>query len=198
MGFLLYNSFSTKTISAVPIFEMVAVEPKLRPVAPKTIEPPPPEKVEAQTPEAPKLTPKPKTLAVSKPEPKKIRPVPDETKPVKDVPQENSQLTTTLVANIPSDPRLSIWAGRVKKIVEKNWSPPAGIEIQGKVKTVVSFQVARNGSVSAMAVTQYSGNELLDEQAQNTILRLDHLPPIPENYPDDVLQVSYEFVYQGQ
>ena len=177
---------------------MVAVEPKLRPVAPKTIEPPPPEKVETRLPDAPKLTSKPKTLAVSKPEPKRVRPVVDQTKPVKDVPQENAQLTTTIVANVPSDPRLSFWASRVKKKVELMWSPPAGIEIQGKVKTVVSFQVSRNGTISNVAVAQSSDNVLLDQQAENTILRLGQVPPIPENFPEDALQVSYEFVYQGQ
>ena len=202
MGFLLYNTFEKKPIAPVPIFEMVNVEPKLRPIAPKTIEPPPPkppEKVETRLPDAPKLTSKPKhPVAVSKPEPKHVRPVIDTVKPVKDLPQEVQQLTTTIVANVPSDPRLSFWASRVKKMVERSWNPPTGIEIQGKAKTVVSFQVKRNGKVDAVGVTLTSGNVMLDQLAERTILRLEQVPPIPENFPDDVLQVSYEFVYQGQ
>ncbi len=199
-GFVLYQSFPKKPASAVPVFELVNVEPKLRPLAPKSPEPPPPQPVEeTRTPEAPKLTSKPKNpVPVSKPEPKRVKPVVDETKPIKDVPQQSAEITTTLVANIPSDPRLSIWAGRVKKRVESMWSPPTGIDVEGQVKTVVSFQVSRDGSVATVGVSQTSGNVLLDQLAERTILRLEHLPPIPENYPEDVIQVSYEFIYHGQ
>ena len=203
MGFLLYNTFEKKPVAPVPILEMMNVEPKLRPIAPKTIEPPPPkppEKVETRLPDAPKLTSKPKhPVAIAKPEPKHVRPVSDTVKPVKDVPQEVQQLTTTIVANVPSDPRLSFWAMRVKTQVELLWNPPTGIGIQGQAKTVVSFQVGRKGgSVSAVSVTLTSGNVMLDQLAERTILRLDHVPLIPENFPDDILQVSYEFLYQGQ
>jgi hypothetical protein len=34
--------------------------------------------------------------------------------------------------------------------------------------------------------------------AQRTLERLGQVPPIPENFPTDPLQVSYEFVYKGQ
>ena len=200
-GFLLYNALPRRPVSAVPVFEIVAVEPKLRPIAPKTPEPPPPpQKVETRAPEAPKLTAKPKKAIppTHKPEPKVVRTETDTSKPVKDVPRENAELTTTIVANVPADPRLAFWASRVKKRVESLWSPPAGIEIEGQVKTVVSFQVARNGGISAVAVTLTSGNVMLDQLAERTILRLDQVPPIPENFPEDLLQVSYEFVYQGQ
>jgi TonB family protein len=200
-GFLLYNALPTRPISAVPVFEMVSLEqPRLRPVAPKSPEPPsPPENIEARAPEAPKLTAKPKkTVPSLKREPKAARAEADTSKPVKDVASESSEFATTIVANVPSDPRLSFWAGRVKKLVERSWSPPAGIEIQGRVKSVVSFQVARNGSISAVGVTLSSGNVMLDQLAERTILRLEQVPPVPENFPGDVLQVSYEFIYQGQ
>lgn len=200
-GFLLYEAFPPKKNSAVPVFELMAVEPKLRPVAPKTIEPPPPPpKEETKAPQAPKLTAKPKVVAAPRPEPKVVRRELDETPPKieKDIPKEVQQLTTTIVAHVPSDPILSFWASRVKKRVESLWKPPTGIEVSGRVKTVVSFQVGRDGKISGVAVSQSSGNALLDDQAESTILRVDQVPPIPPNYPEDLLQVSYEFVYQGQ
>jgi len=39
---------------------------------------------------------------------------------------------------------------------------------------------------------------MLDELAERTIQRLEQVPPIPENFPEESLQVSYEFVYNGQ
>ncbi len=197
MAFLVYHAFPPKKISAVPIFEMVSLEPpKLRPLKPKSPEPPPEKKVETRAPAPPKLTSKPKAaVPIAKPEPKVVKPVEDTAKPVKEAPEETAQPTTTLVANIPSDPRLSFWAGRVKKLVERGWNPPAGIETQGVVKIVVAFNVARDGTVSDIVSTQSSGNSMLDELALRVIQRLERTPPIPENFPNDVLQVSFEFLY---
>jgi len=122
----------------------------------------------------------------------------DTAKPVREAPEETAELTTTIVSNVPADPRLAFWASRVKKRVESLWNPPVGIEIAGTAKTVVAFQVARDGTISEIAVTQGSGNSMLDELAERTIQRLERVPPIPENFPEDALQVSYEFVYNGQ
>ncbi len=198
-GFFLLHLFAPHGPVTVPTFNLVALEPpKLRPLRPKSITPPPPKPEETRAPEAPRLTPKPKAVTRPRPEPKHVRQDQDTTKPMQDVAKESAQITTTVVSHVPSDPRLSFWARRVKEMVESHWNPPSGISIQGTVKTVVNFSVARDGSISNISVSQGSGNTLLDGLAQQTIQRLDHTPPIPPNFPDDVLQVSYEFVYQGQ
>ncbi|MBW8888445.1 MAG: TonB family protein [Fibrobacteres bacterium] len=191
--------------SAVPIFELVSLEPpKLRPLAPKVQPPPEPPKPEPEPPppppEAPKLTPKPtKAVAVKKPEPKVTKPrEPEDKTPPKEVVPEQQVLTPQIVSHVPEDPRLAGWASRVKKRAEGLWKPPAGIDILGTVKTVVSFKVTREGTIQDVQVTSSSGNADLDQLAQQTIQRMDHTPPIPENFPDDQIQVSYEFVYSGQ
>ena len=190
--------------SAVPVFELVNLEPpKLRPLAPK-VEPPPeppqPEPEPTPPPEAPKLTPKP-TQAVQpkKPEPKVTKPrEPEDKAPPKETVQEQQVLTPQIVSHVPADPRLSFWASRVKKAAELLWKPPAGIDILGTVKTVVSFKVTREGTIQDVQVASSSGNTDLDQLAQQTIERMGHTPPIPENFPEDQIQVSYEFVYAGQ
>src|SRR5690606_12641963 len=111
---------------------------KLRPLAPKTPEPPPEKPPESRPPEAPAPVAKPKKPAPPKPEPKVARPAPpDTTLPVRETPRENAVLSTTLVANMPSDPRLAFWAGRVKRRVESLWNPPSGIDVRDGAKTVV-------------------------------------------------------------
>lgn len=190
--------------SAVPVFELVNLEPpKLRPLTPKVQPPPEPPKPEPEPPppppEAPKLTPKPtKAVAVKKPEPKVTKPrEPEDKTPPKEVPQEQQVLTPQIVSHVPADPRLSFWASRVKKSAELLWKPPAGIDILGSAKTVVGFTVTREGTIQNVQVATSSGNAELDQLAQQTIERLGHTPPIPENFPDDQIQVSYEFVYAG-
>ncbi|MDB5048847.1 MAG: hypothetical protein JWO30_1918 [Fibrobacteres bacterium] len=190
--------------SAVPVFELVNLEkPKLRPLVPKEIKPPepkPPEPEPVKPPEAPKLVTKP-TNAVQpkKPEPKVVKPKEDDDiKPVKEVVQEQQVLTPQIVSHVPADPRLSFWASRVKKSAELLWRPPTGIDISGNVKAVISFKVSREGQIQDVEVATGSGNSDLDDLAKQTIIRLDHTPPIPENFPEDLIQVSYEFVYAGQ
>jgi TonB family protein len=190
--------------SEVPVFELVNLEqPKLRPLTPKVQpppEPPPPEPEPTPPPEAPKLTPKP-TQAVQpkKPEPKVTKPrEPEDKTPPKDVVPEQQVLTPQIVSHVPADPRLAFWASRVKKKAEQLWKPPAGIDILGTVKTVVSFKVTRDGTIQDVQVTAPSGNGDLDQLAQQTIERMGTTPPIPENFPDEMIQVSYEFVYAGQ
>lgn len=189
--------------SAVPVFELVSMEkPKLRPLQPKVQpppEPPPPEPEEVRPPEATKLTPTP-TNAVQpkKPEPKIVKEVEDKTKPVKEEIQEQQVLQPQVAMTVPQDPRLSLWAARVKKKVDQLWNPPTGIDIVGKVKAVVTFKVARDGSIVSANISEASGSSTLDDLALMTIKRLENVPPIPENFPNDELEVGCEFPYQGQ
>lgn len=198
LAFLIFQAFPPQRPSVVPVFEMVNLQPpKLRPLKPKTLKPPVVQE-EVRTPEAPKLTAKPeKAVSVKDPEPK-TRTEPDTTLPIKEIPEETAEMTTTIVANVPSDPRLSFWSSRVKKRVETLWNPPEGIEITKNAKTVISFEVSREGMISSVEIGESSGNTMLDELAQRTILRLEQVPPIPESFPEDLLKVSYEFVYKGQ
>jgi periplasmic protein TonB len=191
--------------SEVPIFELVSLEkPKLRPLTPKVQpppEPPPPPPEPVKEPEAPKLTPKPTKAPVpKKPEPKVVKePEPDEPpKPVQEVVQEQQNLQPQIVSHVPPDPRLSFWAGRVKKKAEALWNPPIGIDILGNVKVVLSFRVIRDGTVLDPKVETSSGNSDLDELALRTIQRMGTVPPIPENYDGDEVAVTYEFIYTGQ
>jgi len=187
--------------SVVPVFELVNLNPpKLRPLRPKTQrppEPPPPEPVREA--EAPKLTPKPeKAVVPKKPEPKVVKEMPDTTLKVSENVPEPEQNQPQIVSHVPSDPRLAFWASRVKKRAEGMWNPPTGMAISGQATTVVQFKVSRDGTVSEVSVTGSAGSDDLDTQALQTIQRMDHVPPLPDNYPEDEIVVSYEFVYKGQ
>src|SRR5690606_14305143 len=109
-----------------------------------------------------------------------------------------SQVLSAVKANVPSDPRLARWAARVQRLVEVQWNPPTGIDAPRGTKAVISFEVVRSGGKpGAVEVAKSSGNTMLDDLARRAILRLETIPPIPENFPEDRLKVSYEFIYNG-
>ncbi len=189
--------------SVVPVFEIVNLEkPKLRPITPKVQPPPeppkpPPEPV--KPPDAPKLTPKPTKAVnpVKKPEPKVVKEDP-EPKVVKEAPVEQQVLQPQVQISVPQDPRLSQWAARVNKKVDNLWNPPTGLDVSGTAKVKLIFKVSRDGSVSSATVSESSGNASLDDVALMTIKRLETVPPIPVNFPNDELEVGCELIYHGQ
>lgn len=192
-----------KRPSVVPVFELVNLEkPKLRPLVPKAPpppEPPPPEPEPIKPPDAPKLTPKPeKAVVPKKPEPKIVKEQPPEPDAkVKEVAPEQ-QVLPQVVAHVPSDPRLSLWAARVKKKAETLWNPPTGIDILGSVKAVVNLRITRDGTITTSNLSTASGNPQLDDLAVQAVKRMERVPPIPENFPEDEIEVSIEFPYYGQ
>jgi len=211
LGALIYALWTPQRPARVEVFELVSLEPpKLRPLAPKTPEPPPPpeeKKVETRAPEAPKLTSTPKNpVPQSRPEPKRPTPPTLDTAknlPVKETPRENANLSPVQVTNAPSNPRMGFWARRVKTQIEIKWNPPLGIDVDGPAKTIVRFNVpVDGGAASGITLVQSSGNKLLDEEAIRAVKRTETLPPsrsfLPPDFSEDFLQVSYEFIYQGQ
>jgi TonB family protein len=207
---LLYVFWKPARPARVEVFELVALEtPKLRPLAPKTVEPPPPpeeKKIETRAPEAPKLTSTPtKPVPQSKPEPTKPPPPTADTSkslPVKEVVRENANLSPVQVTNAPANSRMNFWAGRVKAKIEQKWNPPVGIDVDGPAKTVVRFNVDLDkGAISNVTITTSSGNKLLDEQAVGAVRRTETVPPprsvLSPDFSEEFLQVSYEFIYQG-
>src|SRR5690606_18775365 len=77
------------------VFELVSVEkPRLRPLAPKTPDPPAEKPPESRPPPAPTPAPSPQKPAPAKPEPKNTRPAsPDTSLPVRDTPAQNQVLS---------------------------------------------------------------------------------------------------------
>jgi len=190
--------------SEIPVFELVNLEkPKLRPIQPKVKpppEPPPPEPEPVRPPEAPKLTPKP-TLAPQpkKPEPKvvKEKPPDEDPKPVKDVVPEQQVLENQATLSAPQDSRLSLWISRLTRKVDAAWKAPSGVDVAGSVQVVVIFTVGRDGAILNQSVAESSGNSELDEIALMTIQRIGSVAPIPENYPNDQIEVKSVLIYVG-
>jgi periplasmic protein TonB len=191
--------------SEVPVFELVNLEkPKLRPIQPKVKpppEPPPPEPEPVRPPEAPKLTPTPtQPPQPKKPEPKvvKEKPPDEDPKPVKEVVPEQQVLENQVTVDVPQDPRLSFWASRVNAKVRRAWSPASGVEVSGDVEVVVNFTVDREGKIIEQVIAKSSGNADVDQLALMTIQRVETVPQIPENWPNETIVVGSTFIYHGQ
>ncbi|MDI6783460.1 MAG: TonB family protein [bacterium] len=83
----------------------------------------------------------------------------------------------------------------VQNKVSENWQPPAKTAAVREAKTVVFFQILRDGKVTDVQVEQSSGSTALDAAALRAVKLADPLPPLPQGFKEDTLRVHFGFVY---
>jgi len=77
--------------------------------------------------------------------------------------------------------------------IGKNWHNP----FKGKdiiLKSIVYFEVDKNGNIYNVRVEEDSGNELYNETAMRAVIVTKNLPTLPEEFATDYLKVHLEFL----
>lgn len=78
--------------------------------------------------------------------------------------------------------------------IQENWRPPVQSTDWGRRMTaVVGFRVLRNGQVVEVKLEMSSKRFLFDQAAQRAIRALGDLPPLPDEFAGDYLNVHIEF-----
>jgi protein TonB len=72
------------------------------------------------------------------------------------------------------------------------WRPPRQNQ---KQRVVVRLEIAKNGTVLAMAVEKSSGNEAVDRAALEAVARAAPFDPLPDVYPGGSVPVLFTFDY---
>jgi protein TonB len=65
-------------------------------------------------------------------------------------------------------------------------------------RVYVSFEIARDGSISNVAITETSGYPSLDNSAKRAIFASNKLPPLPRDYLGSTVNVNFYFEYVKQ
>ncbi len=74
------------------------------------------------------------------------------------------------------------------------WDPPASRLLAGRTnRLIVRFRLARNGSVSDIAIEVVSGAPGLDSSARRAVDRAQPFPPLPDGYPEDAVDIAVRF-----
>lgn len=83
----------------------------------------------------------------------------------------------------------------VASLIYQAWQPPSKTPAdKEEVTTVVRFKIARDGAVSNARVEKRSGSEVLDASALQAIKDSSPLPPLPDDFTGDSLEVVMTFV----
>ena len=77
--------------------------------------------------------------------------------------------------------------------IGNNWTNP----FKGKnvvMKSIIYFEVDKNGHIYSVRLEEDSGNNLYNETAMRAVIVTKNLPPLPDEFADDYLKVHLEFL----
>lgn len=78
--------------------------------------------------------------------------------------------------------------------ITMNWKEPPKPLIKGEIPyAVVSFLIGRDGQIKKISLYERSGVEALDQSVVNAIKSSNPLPPLPDDFSDDWLDVKIKF-----
>ncbi len=87
--------------------------------------------------------------------------------------------------------RHSYYADQLTAMLSEAWQRPA---IGGEVTALVSFRVARDGSVSDVRIAESSGYSSFDLAALRAVHQAAPFPPLPQAFKDPSVVVVVEFI----
>jgi protein TonB len=91
--------------------------------------------------------------------------------------------------------RFGAYVDLMKDRISQHWVT-ADVHALPTQKCVVSFTIARNGSVSNVQISQPSGNYLLDTSARRAVMDANPLPALPQQFTQSEAKVELTFQVQ--
>lgn len=97
--------------------------------------------------------------------------------------------TPSYTVQTPKVDPIDTYMKDIERRIEANWIPP---ESNFRFKTVVSFQVLRDGSIRNSKISQTSGDRDFDLGAMRA-LASSKLSPLPNNILGDSIDITFTF-----
>ncbi|MGQ9817573.1 MAG: TonB C-terminal domain-containing protein [bacterium] len=197
LHFLLFSTIalsSKSSFKSIPKFEVYKVsvaplpQPKIlglseTPVEPEAIKEPEKKPEEKKPPEEKKGTATKKTEEIKKVKETKKKGLPD------GLPDIKPKIYTGSGRGFTYSYYLNILLSKIAQ----NWRNP----YQGKdiiLKSIVYFEVDKNGIISNIRIEDDSGDEIYNESTIRAVALTKKLPPLPEEFSNDYLKVHLEFL----
>jgi protein TonB len=97
----------------------------------------------------------------------------------------------------PFGNRFGWYEALLRDRVARNWSSQ-DLDARIRNRVAVTFEIARNGSIRNVRVTQSSGNFAMDQSAQRAIMQSNPLPELPREFERDSATIEFWFSLQQQ
>jgi len=90
---------------------------------------------------------------------------------------------------------LEPWARLVVDILQRNWDLPAVGKPGAEVRIRLFAVIKKDGRLDSMEILETTGLEILDQSALKALRTSFPLPELPADFPGDMLEVFFEFIY---
>ena len=86
----------------------------------------------------------------------------------------------------------------LKKNIERHIFPPPAFSKMGIIdgRSVIRFFISKDGKLLDLKVLNYEGHKSLMETSVNGIIGSSPFRPLPRDFPEDLLEVTYTFTYK--
>ncbi|MBI5375362.1 MAG: TonB family protein [Candidatus Schekmanbacteria bacterium] len=92
------------------------------------------------------------------------------------------------------DIRYKLYYDRIWSKIKESWILPdiPGMDVKS-MSVVISVKISKNGEIIEKSFEKKSGSTLFDESAMRAILKANPLPPLPEGFKVDTLDIGVRF-----
>jgi TonB family protein len=90
---------------------------------------------------------------------------------------------------------ISPWARDVVEKIQKNWAIPPSQDLEGKRVVEIVVSIGKNGDLRNVGIRNSSAHPRLDQAALNAVRMSTPFPELPDNFPNDSLEVYFLFQY---
>ena len=176
-------------VTIVPVQALGVPEPQPQPEAEPEREAPPKPAPPAEEPKpAPRPRPAPEKTVTQRPEPARP-PAPPKQRRGSALGSEiaSSPFGASGVGLDNPDFTYGYYVDQMVSMIGGAWAPP---RLGGRPEAIVHFRIARDGSISELALVQTSGHRAFDESALRAVRTAAPLPPLPASFLSDSLGVN--------
>ena len=100
--------------------------------------------------------------------------------------------STQVSADEPAFAEFAYYRVAMRNKISSQWSPPRA---STELVCTVHFRIVRSGAVVGPRLVASSGLPFFDHTALRAVVESSPLPPLPAEFPGDVVGVSFEFAY---
>lgn len=143
--------------------------------------------------ETPKAKPKPREKPVSTQAPPKPAPPTDKpplSAPV--TPDDRPGAGGHLEPEVPFP--FQYYTDAITRLIMSQWAPTPSVA--ESTKTIVHFEIARDGSVTRTKLVEPSGSATFDRGAIAAVQNVGRFPPLPQGFEWEQLGVKFHFIYR--
>lgn len=97
----------------------------------------------------------------------------------------------------PLDPLVQKYYLEIWEKIKAAWNVPGMATGQKDLETVVAIKIRKDGRIVNIDVEKRSGNRIYDESILRVLRAVEPLPPIPESFNTDSLEVGFRFIPGG-